>query len=515
MNNRLWINLAAIVYLLIGINLKGETIQITDADISRNTTWTANNQYVLNGLVFVEEGETLTIEPGTVIKGKPGQGAEASALVVARGGKIFAEGTAEAPIIFTAEADDASDPEDFGSTDRGLWGGVIVLGRATLNSPSDSGSPITDNIEGIDINETRGRFGGNDDTDNSGVLRYISIRHGGTLIGADNEINGLTLGAVGSGTTLEFIEVFANLDDGIEFFGGTASVKFASVSYCGDDSFDYDQGWRGKGQFWFTIQDGDSGDGGEHDGDIDDNTRLPIAKPTIYNATFIGGGVDSGNGKRAFHIRDNAGAEYYNSIFTDFNGRAVDVADDSLARAQAGDVDFRNNLFWAFGAGDSATTIANANATFLFTETDRLNQIADPKLTGISRDYDEVLDPRPMADSPALSNALFPVNDAFFTNVGFQGAFGAENWAAQWTALATGGYMKNEGFGVPEGMPVTQPSISISRDGSNIVMEWEGVLQSATDPRGPWQDVADDSQSPIVLAPGDQLPSQFMRAVAP
>ena len=221
MNNRLWINLAAIVCLLIGINLKGETIQITDADISRNTTWTANNQYVLNGLVFVEEGETLTIEPGTVIKGKPGQGAEASALVVAREGKIFAEGTAEAPIIFTAEADDASDPEDFGSTDRGLWGGVIVLGRATLNSPSDSGSPITDNIEGIDINETRGRFGGNDDTDNSGVLRYISIRHGGTLIGADNEINGLTLGAVGSGTTLEFIEVFANLDDGIEFFGGT------------------------------------------------------------------------------------------------------------------------------------------------------------------------------------------------------------------------------------------------------------------------------------------------------
>ena len=145
MNNRLWINLAAIVCLLIGINLKGETIQITDANISRNTTWTANNQYVLNGLVFVEEGETLTIEPGTVIKGKSGQGAEASALVVARGGKIFAEGTAEAPIIFTAEADDVNDPEDFGSTDRGLWGGVIVLGRATLNSPSavDHPSPTT------------------------------------------------------------------------------------------------------------------------------------------------------------------------------------------------------------------------------------------------------------------------------------------------------------------------------------------------------------------------------------
>jgi hypothetical protein len=514
MNHRLCIKLAAFIWLLSGISLKGETIQVTDADITGSTLWTAENEYVLNGLVFVEEGETLTIEPGTVIKGKPGQGAEASALVVARGGKIFAEGTAEAPIIFTAESDDVNDPEDFGSTDRGLWGGVIVLGRAALNSPSDSGSPITDNIEGIDINEPRGIFGGSDDTDNSGVLRYVSIRHGGTLIGADNEINGLTLGAVGSGTTIEFIEIFANLDDGIEFFGGTASVKFASVAYCGDDSFDYDQGWRGKGQFWFTIQDSDSGDGGEHDGDIDDNTRLPIAKPTIYNATFIGGGVDAGNGARAFHIRDNAGAEYYNSIFTDFNGRAIDVADDSLARAQAGDVDFRNNLFWGFGAGDSTTTIANANATFLFTETDRLNQIADPKLTGISRDYDEVLDPRPTAQSPALSNTLFPAPaGGFFLEADYQGAFGSWNWLAGWTGLSAGGYITSEVGTIPN-ISHNGGVITITRNGPNVVIEWEGMLQSATSLRGPWQDVADDSKSPMILTPEDQLPIQFARSVA-
>ena len=168
------------------------------------------------------------------------------------------------------------------------------------------------------------------DTSSCGALQYVRIEFAGEEFSMDNELNGLTVGGCGSGTTLSYIQVHRGSDDGVEFFGGTASVKFASVSYCGDDSFDYDQGWRGKGQFWFTIQDGDSGDGGEHDGDIDDNTRLPIAKPTIYNATFIGGGIDSGNGKRAFHIRDNAGAEYYNSIFTDFNGRAVDVADDSL-----------------------------------------------------------------------------------------------------------------------------------------------------------------------------------------
>ena len=136
-----------------------------------------------------------------------------------------------------------------------------------------------DNIEGIDINEPRGAFGGSDEADSSGVLRYVSIRHGGTLIGADNEINGLTLGAVGSGTTVEFVEVFANLDDGIEFFGGTVNTRYLVVAYCGDDSFDYDQGFRGKGQYWFTIQDADSGDGGEHDGDIDDDTRTPLSPP--------------------------------------------------------------------------------------------------------------------------------------------------------------------------------------------------------------------------------------------
>ena len=480
-------SIAAMILLLPAITSWSATIQVTDANIQGDTVWTADNEYVLNGLVFVEEGEILTIEPGTVIKGKPGQGADASALVVARGGKIMAEGTAEAPIIFTAEEDNVADPEDFGSTDRGMWGGVIVLGHATLNSPADSGTPITDNIEGIDINETRGQFGGSDDSDNSGILRYISIRHGGTLIGADNEINGLTLGAVGSGTTIEFIEVFANLDDGIEFFGGTAEVKFAAVTYCGDDSFDYDQGWRGKGQFWFTIQDGDGGEAGEHDGDIDDDTKTPLSKPTIYNATFIGAGKDSGNSKRVFNIRYNAGAMYYNSIFTDFNGRAIDIQDDSAGRAQAGDIDFRNNIWWNFGAGETGDTIANTNAQYLFAEADRMNQIIDPQITAISRDFDAGLDPRPVAGSPALSNALFALpGDDFFMNVNHQGAFSTWNWLAGWTALAYGGYVTNE-----EGMiPTKDPSptmLSINIDAGTVMVEFAseaGVsyqLQSTSD----------------------------------
>ncbi len=441
--------LGGIFTLATSLSTLAATIEVTDASIDEEVTWKAENTYILNGFVFVEEGETLTIEPGTVIKGKAGEGAEASALIVARGGKIFAEGTAEAPIIFTAEADDVNDAEDFGETDRGLWGGLIVLGRSTLNSPTASGTPITDNVEGIDINEARGVFGGDDEADNSGVIRYVSIRHGGTLIGADNEINGLTLGAVGSGTTIEFVEVFANLDDGVEFFGGTVNTRYLVVAYCGDDSFDYDQGFRGKGQFWFTIQDSDSGDGGEHDGDIDDDTKTPLSKPEIYNATFIGAGAESGTTRRAFNIRDNAGAQYHNSIFTDFGGRGIDVQDDSAARVPEGDIDFRNNLWWAFGAGSSPAEIANGNALPLFTEGDRNNAIVDPQLRGISRTFDAMLDPRPAEGSPALSGAASVHGDGFFTQVAYQGAFGDVNWASTWTALGSGGYISKEGAGVP------------------------------------------------------------------
>ncbi|MCH2662561.1 hypothetical protein MK163_19135, partial [bacterium] len=191
--------LAAIVALLPAA-ASAATVDVVDADISpsSNVVWTADNEYVLNGLVFVDEGATLTIQPGTVIKGMPGQGENASALVVARGGKIFASGTPDQPIVFTAQADDVSDAGDLPLAARGLWGGVIILGRATLNS-----EPGETPIEGIPTTEPRGLYGGSDDGDNSGVFRYVSIRHGGTDIGAGNEINGLTMGGVGSGTLIE------------------------------------------------------------------------------------------------------------------------------------------------------------------------------------------------------------------------------------------------------------------------------------------------------------------------
>jgi hypothetical protein len=176
-------------------------------------------------------------------------------LLIARGGKIIAEGTPQLPIIFTSIADEIT-PElveagEFESpnldpTVNGLWGGLIVLGKAKISpKPDASGEVISVQIEGIPTSDANGLYGGNDDTDNSGVLKYISIRHGGANIGSGNEINGLTLGGVGSGTVIENIEVVANQDDGVEWFGGTVNAKNVVVWNAGDDGLDTDQSWGG------------------------------------------------------------------------------------------------------------------------------------------------------------------------------------------------------------------------------------------------------------------------------
>ena len=424
------------------------TIDVTTADIpvGGSVEWTADNEYVLNGLVFVSEGSSLTIQPGTVIKGKPGQGENASALVVARGGKIFAEGTADKPIIFTAEADDVSDPNDLPLDARGLWGGVIILGKASLNS-----EPGETPIEGIPTTEPRGIYGGGDDTDNSGVFRYVSIRHGGTDIGAGNEINGLTMGGVGSGTVVEYVEVYNNQDDGFEWFGGTVNTKYLVSAFNGDDAYDYDEGFRGKGQFWFVIQDAETGNrAGEHDGGTTPEDGTPYATPAIYNATYIGSGELSTNGDNdvVLKIRDNAGGKYHNSIFTDFAGEAVDIEDlesgeDSRARLEAGDLVLADNIWWGFGVGNDLAAIAPDQFAADHLSANN-NQIVNPLLSGISRSQDGGLDPRPQAGSPALSGGGTIPNDGFYTQVDYVGAFGNELWTSGWTFLAAAGIMPNE-----------------------------------------------------------------------
>lgn len=226
------------------------------ANITTNTTWETGNVYILAGRIAVTSGATLTIEPGVIVKGQAGTDVNATALIIARGAKIMAEGTATSPIIFTSVADEIEPGEiespNLTPTLNGLWGGLIILGNAPI-----SASAATVGIEGIPADDQNGKYGGTAPADNSGILKYVSIRHGGSNIGANNEINGLTLGGVGSGTVIENIEIVSNQDDGIEWFGGTVNVKNALIWNTGDDAVDGDQGWTGTLDNFIIINPGD------------------------------------------------------------------------------------------------------------------------------------------------------------------------------------------------------------------------------------------------------------------
>ena len=441
---------------------------INAGDIVR---WTADNVYQLRGVVFVEAGAELHIDAGTVVKAEDGQSTNASALVVARGGKIYAEGTATDPIIFTSVQDNLSSADLLDYTARGLWGGIVLLGNAGTNNAGDAAGDFRE-VEGVNElvadGDTRAEYGGSDDNDSSGVMRYVSIRHTGINIGESdgNEIQGLTLGGVGRGTVLEYIESYASGDDGIEFFGGTVDLKYFVSAFNADDAVDWDQGWRGKGQFWFVLQGTDkAGAAAEQDGAGGDENTEPFAIPTIFNATYVGAGVGaSPESDRAemLMFRDNTGGFYHNSIFTDFQtdqgGLALTIEDidntgskplDSRQRFEAGDLGLTNNLWFGFGSGNAPNQFVNPGLANQQAIIDYLvangNVVADPMLASIERGTVGTgnLDPRPTGNSPAFTSPLagYPAGDAFFTQTNYMGAFGRINWLKGWTALSDAGYL--------------------------------------------------------------------------
>jgi len=253
-----------------------------------NVEWTKNNIYNMNGKVVVSEGATLNIEAGTVIKSAEGTGSLATALIVARGGKLNANGTAAEPIIFTSAADQimpgSITSPNLDETFNALWGGVIILG----NAPISAGTGDTEaQIEGIPADDTFGRYGGDDVSDNSGSITYISVRHGGTLIGENNEINGITLGGVGNGTVIENIEVVANLDDGVEWFGGTVNVKNVIVANGEDDGLDIDQNYSGTINNAVVIQSGATAGDNAIEIDGPEGSTYTDGSFTIVNLTLI------------------------------------------------------------------------------------------------------------------------------------------------------------------------------------------------------------------------------------
>jgi hypothetical protein len=351
--------------------------------LAGNTTWTSNNTYRMMGIILVPNGVSLTIEPGTVVRGaneyslvQAGSSAadakyRPGMLIVEKGGKLFARGTAKNPICFTDEWDNnfswkgqtgtsvsrtymyrkgstgyaevtITTNYNYGAVGdlHGVWGGIVLCGKAVMNNngPATLGS-MTFAVEGT----TAGwglNGGGTDDEDSSGEITYVQIRYGGSLVGDGKEINGLTMYGVGRGTVLHHIEVFNNQDDCIEWFGGTVEAKYLIAWGAGDDNFDSDCGFRGKNQFCFGVQrdmggfkheSGVSDKGMEMDGYETANGQLLYSASQWANVTLIGNQYTKIGSSYYRNIplsmRDNASPRIYNSIFMDFGGPATMIED--------------------------------------------------------------------------------------------------------------------------------------------------------------------------------------------
>ena len=308
------------------------TDTIDAGDITTDRTLQADKIYYLDGWVYVKEGATLTIEPGAVIRGSK---ANKGALIVEKGAKIMAEGTLDHPIVFTSN-------QEPGSRSYGDWGGLIILGKGTVNKvdPIIEGGPTS-------------TYGGTDDTDNSGILKYVRIEFPGIAFQPDKEINGLTLGGVGSGTTIENIQVSYSGDDSYEWFGGAVNCRHLIAFRGWDDDFDTDYGYKGMVQFAVALRDpavadpGSGSNGFESDNDASGSTDAPLTTPVFSNVSMFGPLVTpetnvNANYKRAMHLRRNTSVSIFNTIFAGYmTGLFIDGT-ASQANATNGDLNVRN-----------------------------------------------------------------------------------------------------------------------------------------------------------------------------
>jgi hypothetical protein len=326
--------LMGVLILLLTCIVHADQVDVYDDDISAGdiVEWKASDTIFLHGHVWVEDGAELHIEPGTLIWGDQGTGSNTAVLVICKGAKIFAEGNASSPIIFTSVTDLGDWLGDSEEDGTGLWGGVVIMGDA----PTNRGET---HFEAFDIEESRNTFGGENEEDNSGIFTYVSIRYGGMTLKPEKEINGLTLCGVGRGTTIHHVEVFQNSDDGFEWFGGTVNTKYLIAFNCGDDAFDYDYGYRGFNQFWFgsAVKHGGGTRLGEHSSG---DGRALYSRVHVTNATYIG----EGNFTGALYIDQGAAAQYTNSIF--FETSDIDFNDPaSKQHLETGESYIKNCIF--------------------------------------------------------------------------------------------------------------------------------------------------------------------------
>lgn len=270
-----------------------EESYVLDKDITENVTLETGKNYTLNGGIHVKAGATLTIQPGVTITAK--HDGTVDYILVEQGAKIDAQGTASQPIVMTSEKKEA-----------GAWGGLHICGYAHTNN--GSGSSEIGNAP----------YGGNNDADNSGTLKYIRLEYTGYAFDEEHEANGVSFYGVGNGTTVEHLQAYKGSDDGFEFFGGSVNVKYLVATSCSDDSFDWTEGWNGKAQFLVAYQEGETSLGYACDClmECDNNgtnfAATPVAHPVIANATLIGNGGEA----QGVRLRAGTEVELYNTIIT-------------------------------------------------------------------------------------------------------------------------------------------------------------------------------------------------------
>ena len=388
--------------------LNGTVCTIDAGTYTEDMTWISDYDYVLGGAVFIGDGsdETkLTIQADTTIYGDVNA---KSVLVIQRNSKIFANGTAENPITFTSS-------KAPGSREPGDWGGVVINGNAVSNAGTN-----------LDGEAETGKYGGTDDADNSGVFKYVRIQFAGYKIDPENELNGLALQGVGSGTEIHHVHIHKTSDDSIEFFGGAAQVHHMVLTACQDDSFDWTQGWHGKAQY-VVIQQQNLAEvdrGIEGDNWSDDNAATPVADPELYNFTLVG--ESAADGTKGMKIREGTHGTFRNFIIMNFNSATIDIDHDLTWDAI---LDGTTTIDYSIVDQDMfADDEEEPGLVSDWWATGSNNAIVDPDLV----DPTSYTAPNfaPKAGSPALGAGT---GGGFVDDADFIGAVGQDDWTTGWT----------------------------------------------------------------------------------
>jgi len=395
-------------------------VVVVTGEITGTENWTSNFYYVLRGAVFVRDGATLNIAAGTRIIGESGS---VGTLIVLKGGRLNAIGTRTAPIVFTSD-------QPVGGRARGDWGGLIINGRAPVNLEGGEGQGEADT----------GIYGGNQPNDNSGSLRYVRVEFAGVEFSPDNELNGIAFQGVGRGGSYEFIQVHMNRDDSLEWFGGTADIKYAVSSNAADDSFDWTFGWTGRAQFIAIHQRGDDADQGiEADNNEFNNNLLPRSNPQIYNITICGDPDrnEGGESVRAANIRRGTGVTLRNFLVTGFKTTGIQFdGAATIEQVTNGTTQVGAGVIW------NIPTPAHSSIQPFITSgrfpNVRLNVDPGVSTTGCSNHENPNFQPSGVATLAGGQLApIQPPNDGFFEAVTFIGAVPpapADNWMTGWTS---------------------------------------------------------------------------------